>query len=179
MVRVVFGIFEFQEFAEGGVVDFRRSGLVLGARLILHQESSDVREGSGATRGDAVAGERFKEFAEDMVDVDVGDVIAGETGEFGGKVGLWRGWRGAVSVTKMGEAQALSFGMGGKGATAAIGELELAKGGIGRSFVGHSEKSLAKKYYIVNIPTCTDGAHFILAFEYLWKSGGDLARLRP
>ena len=79
MVRVVFGIFGFQEFAERGVVDFRRSGLVLGARLILHQESSDVREGSGATRGDAVAGERFKEFAEDMVDVDVGDVITGET----------------------------------------------------------------------------------------------------
>jgi len=100
----------------------------------LHQERTDVREGSGATLGDAVGGECFKELAEDMVDINVGDVIASETDEFGGKVGLWRGGRGSArAVTKMGEAKALSFGIGGEGATAAIGKLELTKGEIGGS----------------------------------------------
>jgi hypothetical protein len=51
----------------------------------------------------------------------------------------------------MSEAKALAFGVGGKGTTAAVGKLELAKGGIGTSFIGHNGESVAKEYYVVNI----------------------------
>jgi hypothetical protein len=144
MLRVVLGIFELQEFSEDFVVDFPATGFVLGAGLSAHEKRGDVGQGSGATLRDAVGGDRFKELAEDMVDVDVGDVIAGETGEFGGEVGLC-GWLGsAMAVAKMGEAKTVAIRIGGKGTVAAISKLELTQGGGGGSFVGHDGESVAK-----------------------------------
>jgi hypothetical protein len=45
--------------------------------LRLGDEESDVGEGGGATRSDALGGERFEECAENVVDVELGHEVAG------------------------------------------------------------------------------------------------------
>ncbi len=107
-----------------------------------------------------------------MVDVNLGDEIAGGRGEIGGEIVLAGLGLGAATV---GEAEAVMLGMGGQAAHASIGEGESAEvEGIGWSRVRHGE-SIAKKYYNVKILLCTDTTFFRGVFEYVvekWRSCG-------
>jgi len=67
-----------EDFGLGGPVVGFVSGTILGSQ----EEMADVGEGGGAARRDAIGGESLEEFAEDMVDIDLGDEIAGGAGEF-------------------------------------------------------------------------------------------------
>jgi len=90
----------------------------------LREEAADVGESSGASWSDAVGGEGLEEIAENVVDVNLGDEIAGGRGELGGEIILaWLGF-GAAGVD---EAKAVMLGMSGEAAHAAIGESKLAK----------------------------------------------------
>lgn len=141
VVEVVFGIFEFQELFEDGEVEFPTAGFVFGAFWGLGDETSDVSEAGGATVGDAVGRESVEELSQDVIDVDLGDVVASGAGQFGGEIvfallGLVFG----VASAEMGEAEAFPFGVGGEAAHAAIGKSELAKvEDIGWSRVRHRE----------------------------------------
>ena len=63
-------------------MDVPFAGFTGGTFLRLHEQVADVGEGGGTARGDAIGGESFKEFAEDVVDIDLSDEIAGGAGEF-------------------------------------------------------------------------------------------------
>jgi len=131
------GIFEFEEFFKCGGVHLPASSFEFGALLSLREKAADVGESAGAAGRDAVGGECGEEFAEDVVDVDLSDEIAGGAFELGGeivfaRVGLAGGGAG------VGEAEAVVFGVGGKATEASIGEFELAKvEDVGGSRVRH------------------------------------------
>jgi hypothetical protein len=137
VIGVVFGVFEFEQCFIGGKVQKPPSGLILSAFLGLHEEETDVGKAGGAAGRDAVGGEGGEEIAEDVVDVDLGDEIAGGAGELGGEIVLALLDAGAAGV---GEAEAVVLGVGGEAAHASIGEFELAKvEDIGWSCVRHGE----------------------------------------
>ena len=119
------GIFDFDEAAEDVGIDFPAVGFAFGALLGLQQEVANVSEGGSAARGDAVGGEGLKEFAEDVIDVDLGDEIAGRAGEFFDEVVF--AVKGAAMDGGVVEAEAFVFGVGGHGAEFAVGEFKGAK----------------------------------------------------
>ena len=86
---------------------------------------ADVGEGGGAPGRDAVGGEGLEEFAEDVIDIDLGDEIAGGAGEFFDEIVF--AVKGAAVDGGVVEAEAVVLGMGGHGAEFAVGEFKGAK----------------------------------------------------
>src|SRR5208283_132585 len=138
----------------------------------LREEAADVSEGAGAAGRDAVGGEGGEQAPKDVVDVDLGDEIAGGRGKVGGEIVLAGLGGGAATVS---EAEAVMLGMGGEAAHASIGESEFAKvEGVGWSRVRHGA-SIAKKYYNVKILVCTGRTFLRGVFECVvekWRSCG-------
>jgi hypothetical protein len=75
-------IFDGDEFVEDRGFDGPVAGFPSCAMLGLHQEVADIGEGGGAFGRDAIGGESLEEFAEDVIDINLGDEIAGGAGEF-------------------------------------------------------------------------------------------------
>jgi hypothetical protein len=99
-------------------------GFFFGALLRLGKEAADVGKSTGTAWSDTVGGESHKEFAENVVDINLGDEIAGGESESGGEIVFaWFGF-GAAAVD---EAKSVMLGMSGEAAEAAIGEFKLAK----------------------------------------------------
>ena len=99
---------------------------------------ADIGESGGALGRDAVGGEGLKEFAEDVVDIDLGDEIACGAGEFFDEIVF--AVKGAAMDGGVVEAEAVVIGVGGHGAEFAVGEFEVAKVvGCVWSFVAHGE----------------------------------------
>lgn len=111
-----------------------KSGAVLG----LQEQMADISERGGAAGRDAVGSEGFKEFAEDVVDIDLGDEIAGGTGEFFEEIVL--AVLGAAVGGAVVAAESLVVGMRRHGTAFAVGELKSAKSVEWiRSLVAHGE----------------------------------------
>jgi hypothetical protein len=68
----------FVDEIEGG--GFHEANLVVNSRLGLEEVRADVGERGGAFGGNAIGGERLKEIAEDVIDVNLGEEIAGGRG---------------------------------------------------------------------------------------------------
>ena len=98
-----------------------KSGAVLG----LQEQMADISERGGAAGRDAVGSEGFKEFAEDVVDIDLGDEIAGGTGEFFEEIVL--AVLGAAVGGAVVAAESLVVGMRRHGTAFAVGEFEICK----------------------------------------------------
>ena len=126
-------IFDVDEFGEdlgfdGPVASFS-SCTVLG----LHEEMADIGESGGALGRDAIGGEGLEKFAEDVIDIDLSDEIAGGAREFFDEIVF--AMKGAAVDGGVVEAEAVVFWMGGHGAEFAVGEFEGAEVvGIVRSF---------------------------------------------
>jgi len=58
------------------------------AFLRLEEIETDISEGGGAFCGNTIGGEGLKEVAQDVVDVNLSEEIAGGRGEFFGEIGL-------------------------------------------------------------------------------------------
>ncbi len=86
---------------------------------------ADIGEGGGAAGRDAIGGEGLKEFAEDVIDIDLGDEIAGGAGEFFDEIVF--AVIGAAVDGGVVEAEAFVFGVGRHGAEFAVGEFKGAK----------------------------------------------------
>ncbi len=111
-----------------------KSGAVLG----LQEQMADISERGGAARRDAVGSEGFKEFAEDVVDINLGDEIAGRAGEFFEEIVL--AVLGAAVGGAVIAAKSLVVGMRRHGTAFAVGELKSAKSVEWiRSLVAHGE----------------------------------------
>jgi hypothetical protein len=89
----IFFVEGFLEEFEGGPL--HKIDLVVHAFLGLEDGGTDVSEARSALGRDFVGGEKLEEIAEDVVQVDLGEVIASGWGELGGEVsvgcGLVRG----------------------------------------------------------------------------------------
>lgn len=105
-----------EEFGFAGPV----VGLESGAMLRLEEKMADVGEGGGAAGGDAVGGKGLEEFAEDVIDVDLGDEIAGWAGEFAAEIVF--AVEGAAVDGGVVEAKSVVLGMRGHAAAFAVGE---------------------------------------------------------
>ena len=118
-------IFDGDEFGENLGLDGPVVGFISCATLRAHEEMADIGQSCGALGSDAVGGEGVEEFAEDVVDINLGDEIAGGAGEFFNEIVF------AVKCAAMDggviEAEALVIGMGGHGAEFAVGEFKVAK----------------------------------------------------
>jgi hypothetical protein len=157
-------IFELDKLPHGGCINLPTGGFSFSGLLSLREKAADVSECAGAAGGNAVGGEGGEEPSQDVIDIDLGDEIAGGAGKLGGEIVLAGLGIGAAAV---GEAKAIVLGMGGESAHASIGEGESAEvEGVGWSRVRHGE-SIAKKYYNVKILLCTDGTFFGGVFEYV------------
>lgn len=131
-------IFDLQHGLKHGLVDGPMASFFLGGFLRLRQQAGDVGQGTGAAWRAALCGQRVKELAEHVVDVNLRDVIAGGIGQLGGEVVFARGGPG-VSLAIVGQAEVVALGMGGEAAEASTGILELAKvEGIVGSFGCHA-----------------------------------------
>ena len=119
------GIFDFDKATENVGIDFPAVGFAFGALLGLQQEVANVSEGGNAARGDAVGGEGLEEFAEDVIDINLGDEIAGGAGEFFDEVVF--AVIGAAMDGGVVEAEAFVVWMGGHGTEFAVGEFKGAK----------------------------------------------------
>jgi len=86
---------------------------------------ADVGEGGGASGRDTVGGEGLEEFAEDVININLGDEIAAGAGEFFDEIVL--AVKGAAVDGGVVEAEAFVFGVGGHGAEFAVGEFKGAK----------------------------------------------------
>jgi len=75
-------IFDGDELGENLGFDGPVAGFPSCATLGAHQEVADIGEGGGAFGRDAIGCESLKEFAEDVIDINLGDEIAGGAGEF-------------------------------------------------------------------------------------------------
>jgi hypothetical protein len=133
VVGVLLGILEVDDFLQDGGIEFPAAGFFASGFLGLREQATDIGESAGATGRDAVGGKGAEEIAEDVVDIDLGDEIAGGAGEFGGEVvfawGIGLGFGGffeAFDVTGVGQTKAVAFGESGKGAEASIGKFEMA-----------------------------------------------------
>ena len=120
-----------EELGLGGPVVGLESGSVLG----LQEEMADVGEGGGALGRDAVGGEGLEELAEDVVDVDLGDEIAGGAREIVAEVVFTV--EGAAVDGGVVEAKSVVFGMRGHAAAFGVGE------GKGAEVVGGVWSSIA------------------------------------
>ena len=131
-------IFDGDEFGEDLGFDGPVAGFPSCARLGSHQEVADVREGGGALGRDAIGGQGLEEFAEDVVDINLGDEIAGGAGELFDEIVF--AMKGAAMDGGVVEAKAFVFGVGGHGAKFAVGEFKGAKVvGSVWSLVAHGE----------------------------------------
>ena len=86
---------------------------------------ADIGEGGGAFGRDAVGGEGLEEFPKDVIDINLGDEIAGGAGEFFEEIVF--AVEGAAVDGGVVEAEAFVIGMGGHGAEFAVGEFKVAK----------------------------------------------------
>ena len=118
-------IFDGHELGEDLGFDGPVAGFPSCAMLGLHQEVADIGEGGGAFGRDAVGGEGLEEFAEDVIDINLGDEIAGGAGEFFDEIVF--AMIGAAMDGGVVEAEAFVFGVGGHGAEFAVGEFKGAK----------------------------------------------------
>jgi hypothetical protein len=100
-------------------------GFVSCARLGSQQEVADIGEGGGALGRDTIGGEGLEEFAEDVIDINLGDEIAGGAGEFLDEIIF--AVKGAAVDGGVVEAEAVVVWMGGHGAEFAVGEFKVAK----------------------------------------------------
>jgi hypothetical protein len=108
------------------------------------QEVADIGEGRGAARRDAVGGEGLEEFAEDVIDINLGDEIAGGAGEFFEEIVF--AVKGAAMDGSVVKAEAVVFGVGGHGAEFAVGESKRAEVvGCVWSLVAHGECIATRK----------------------------------
>jgi hypothetical protein len=131
-------IFDGDEFGEDLGLDGPIAGFPSCARLGSHQEMADIGEGGGALGRDTVGCEGLEEFAEDVIDINLGDEIAGGTGEFFDEIVF--AVIGAAVDGGVVEAEAVVLGMGGHGAEFAVGEFKGAKVvGCVWSLVAHGE----------------------------------------
>jgi len=119
------GIFDFDKATENIGIDFPAVGFAFGALLGLHQEVADIGEGGGTLGRDAVGGEGLEEFAEDVIDINLGDEIAGGAGEFFDEIVF--AMIGAAMDGGVVEAEAFVTWMGGHGTEFAVGEFKGAK----------------------------------------------------
>jgi len=83
---------------------------------------ADIGEGGGALGRDTIGGEGLEEFAEDVIDINLGDEIAGRAGEFLDEIVFTM--KGAAMDGGVVEAEAVVIGMGGHGAEFAVGEFK-------------------------------------------------------
>jgi len=90
--------------------------------LGLHQEMADIGEGGGAFGRDTVGGESLEEFAEDVIDINLGDEIAGGAGELFDEIVF--AMKGAAMDGGVVEAETFVAWMGGHGAEFAVGEFK-------------------------------------------------------
>jgi len=118
-------VFDGDEFGENLGLDGPAAGFPSCARLGAHQEVADVGEGGGASGRDTVGGEGLEEFAEDVININLGDEIAGGAGEFFDEIVLVV--KGAAVDGGVVEAEAFVLGVGGHGAEFAVGEFKGAK----------------------------------------------------
>jgi hypothetical protein len=131
-------IFDGDELGENLGLDGPVAGFPSCARLGLHQEVADIGEGGGTFGRDAIGGEGLEEFAEDVIDINLGDEIAGWAGEFLEEIVF--AVKGATVDGGVVEAEAFVFGVGGHGAEFAVGEFKGAKVvGCVWSLVAHGE----------------------------------------
>jgi len=94
---------------------------------------ADIGEGGSALGGDAIGSERLEELAENVIDINLGDEIAGGAGEFLDEI-VFAVDGGVV------EAEAFVTWMGGHGAEFAVGEFKGAEVvGCVWSSVAHGE----------------------------------------
>lgn len=93
--------------------------------LGLHQEVADIGEGGGAFGRDGIGGEGLEELAEDVVDINLGDEIAGGACELLEEIVF--AVKGAAVDGGVVEAEAVVVWMGGHGAEFAVGEFKVAK----------------------------------------------------
>ena len=99
----------------GGAIDF---ALDLGHGL--EKELAEVAKGVGGTRGDLLVGEGVEDFAEDVINVEGGDVFAGERGEFSGQL---FGFEKLLLFASVEGAKRIVAGGAEHAAAAAVGEL--------------------------------------------------------
>jgi hypothetical protein len=118
-------IFDGDEFGEDLGFDGPVAGFPSCAMLGLHEEVADIGEGGGALGRDAVGGEGLEEFAEDVIDINLGDEIAGGAGEFFEEIVF--AVEGAAVDGGVVEAEAVVIGVGGHGTEFAVGEFKVAK----------------------------------------------------
>jgi hypothetical protein len=93
--------------------------------LGLHQEVANIGEGGGTLGRDAIGGEGLEEFAEDVIDINLGDEIAGGAGEFFDEIVF--AVEGAAVDGGVVEAEAVVVGVGRHGAEFAVGEFKVAE----------------------------------------------------
>jgi len=120
--RMLRRIFNGDELREDLGFDGPVAGFPSCAMLGLHQEVADIGEGGGALGRDAIGGEGLEEFAEDMIDINLGDEIAGGAGEFFDEIVF--AMKGAAVDGGVVEAEAVVIWMGGHGAEFAVGEFK-------------------------------------------------------
>ena len=86
---------------------------------------ADIGESGGALGRDTIGGEGLEEFAEDVIDINLGDEITGGAGEFLDEIVF--AVKGAAMDGGVVEAEAFVIGVGGHGAEFAVGEFKVAK----------------------------------------------------
>ena len=131
-------IFDGDELGEDLGLDGPVAGFLSCAMLGLHQEVADIGEGGGALGGNAIGGEGLEEFAEYVIDINLGDEIAGGAGEFFDEIVF--AVKGAAVDGGVVEAEAVVIGVSGHGAEFAVGEFKGAKVvGCVWSLIAHGE----------------------------------------
>ena len=131
-------IFDGDELGEDLGLDGPVAGFPSGTRLGSQQEMADIGEGGGAPGRNAIGGEGLEEFAEDVIDINLGDEIAGGAGEFFDEIVF--AVKGAAVDGGVVEAEAVVIGVGGHGAELAVGEFKGAKVvGCVWSLIAHGE----------------------------------------
>ncbi len=111
--------------------EFHEANLVVHAFLGFDEVAADVGEGRGTFGGNAIGGEFLEEIAEDMVDINLREEIAGGSGEFGGEIALAAvgrlGGIGGLNGFQVGEkdigAHLVALGAGTEGAAGRLGYL--------------------------------------------------------
>jgi hypothetical protein len=86
---------------------------------------ADVGEGGSTFGRDAVGGQGLEELAEDVIDINLGDEIAGGAGEFFDEIVF--AVEGSAVDGGVAEAEAVVVWMGGHGAEFAVGEFKVAE----------------------------------------------------
>jgi len=131
-------IFDGDKLGEDLGLDGPVAGFPSGAMLGLHQEVADIGERGGALGRDTIGGEGLEEFAEDVIDINLGDEIAGGAGRFFDEIVF--AVKGAAVDGGVVEAEAVVIGVGGHGAEFAVGEFKGAKVvGCVWSLIAHGE----------------------------------------